>query len=370
MIPRLWHLTPLVSAALSLPAVLAPAEALRAQTPASASAADTARLRRALAETFRDDFRIVRHELSSGTPGRGGTFWLVHARPLRSGSFHLRYRYHYVDRHSPQRPHYTHVQHESWIRVGERGCWRRRDAKDVCLGDTIILPFVLDHHRGHTFTLAFQGAGVELPPRPPVSDGPRPAADSIPNPASPQLRYLGTSRREMLIRSGGANYEFHASFVARRPGRFNLALHLRQPDGSSAPSLLGGPGAGVPVLVVERGQPVTVLLRDEQVTGTDSVRHFSSHSGNQYLTTLLLLQPGDSIDLPFHSYSTRPRHTAAGIAPAEPMLTADPAIHRLPFHLDTEQRFNAWLAPHLPRDRTMWCWTRPGDAGVRCRPRE
>jgi hypothetical protein len=241
------------------------------------------------------------------------------------------------------------VQHESWIRVGERGCWRRREGKDVCLGDTIILPFVLDHHRGHTFTLGFQGAGDALPPRPPVGVGPRPAADSVPNPASPQLRYLGTRREEHLIRSGGANYEFHAAFVARRPGRFNLGLHLRTPGDSSAPSLFGGPG--VPVLVVERGQPVTVLLRDEYVTGTDQVRHFSSNSGNQYLTTLLLLQPGDSIDLPFHSYSTRPRYTAAGVAPAKPLLTADPAIHRLPFHLDTGERFNAWLIDHLPRDR-------------------
>lgn len=352
MIPRLWHLTPLFSAALSLSAVVVPAGSLQAQTPASPSAADTARLRRALAETFRDDFRIVRHELSSGTPERGGTFWLVHARPVRSGNFHLRYRYDYVDRYSPQRPHYTHVQHESWIRVGERGCWRRHEGKDVCLGDTIILPFVLDHHRGHTFTLAFQGPGDALPPRPPVGDAPRPAADSIPNPALPQLRYVGTARHEMLIRSGGANYEFHATFVARRPGRFNVAVHLRNPDGSSAPSLFGGPGAGVPVLVVARGQPVTVLLRDEYVTGTDQVRHFSSNSGNQYLTTLMLLQPGDSIDLPFHSYSTRPHFTpAAGRPPIRPPGNVAPAIFRLPFHLDTEERFNAWLIDHLPRDR-------------------
>jgi hypothetical protein len=27
---------------------------------------------------------------------------------------------------------------------------------------------------------------------------------------------------------------------------------------------------------------------------------------------------------------------------------AAPVITRFPFHLDTEERFNAWLAPHLP----------------------
>lgn len=120
---------------------------------------------------------------------------------------------------------------------------------------------------------------------------------------------------------------------------------------SAAPSLWIG-GGSVPVLVVERGQPVTVLLSNEQVTGVDSLRRFSSHGGNQYLTTLLLLQPGDSIDLPFHGYSTRPRYnrTVAG-PPVTELDHADPAIHRSPFRLDLGERFNAWLAPHLPRER-------------------
>ncbi|HEU4557839.1 MAG TPA: hypothetical protein VFS20_08310 [Longimicrobium sp.] len=319
------------------------------RSQAQPSAADTARLRQALAEVFRDDFRIVRHELSSGTPERGGTFWLVHARPLRRGNFHLTYRYRYTDQHNPRNPHYTHVQHESWIRVGERGCLRRREGKDLCLGDTIILPFVLDQHRGHTFSLAFQGVGPEYPPHPPVAERPRPAADSIPNPAAPQLRYLGSRREEYAIRSGGANYEFHAAFVARTPGRFNLTVALRTTDDSVAHSLWIG-GGSVPVLVVERGQPVTVLLRDEQVTGVDSVRRFTSNGGNQYLTTLLLLQPGDSIDLPFHGYSTRP-YRPVGLPPVTELREAAPAIHRSPFRLNMEERFNAWLAPHLPRER-------------------
>jgi hypothetical protein len=305
---------------------------------------DTAQLRQSLAQALGENFRIVRHELSYGLRERGGTFWLVHATPTRSGDFHLRYRYDYFVRARPDDRHYTHVQHESYVRVGERGCWRRREHRDVCLGDTIILPFVLDDHRAHTFSLTFRGQYAGYGPLGPgaLPQGLRPATDSIANPAAAHLRFLGTTRFVMPHRVLGGTTVHSAEFEALAPGRFNLAVNVRHPGTSLEP---GSPHGSVPVIVVPRGQPVTVLLANEQVTGVDSIRRFSSHSGNQYLTTHLLLQPGDRISLEYSRVSIRgrdPRPDSAHVAPS---------IARYPFDPKLGDRFNAWVARYLPRER-------------------
>jgi hypothetical protein len=288
------------------------------------------------------DFRIVRHELSYGTPERGGTFWLVHARPTRSGDFQLQYRYGYVDHARPTAPLYTHVQHESYVRVGERGCWRRREGVDVCLGDTIILPFVVNDLRGHSFSLTFRGRRSTPPPAGPEPLPPdlSPAVASVANPADPQLRYLGSSTHVMLSRVLGGTAVYSAMFEARTPGRFNLGLSVRD---SALPAARESALGSVPVIVVPRGQPVTVLLQNESVTSVDSIRPFSSHTGNQYLTTALLLQPGDRISLEYAHVTTRGRDPRV-----EPGKVA-PSITRHPFALDPRERFNAWIAPYLPR---------------------
>lgn len=304
---------------------------------------DTAQLRRALEAAFGSEFRIVRHEMSDGTPERSGPFWLVHAQPTRSGDFALSYRYPYVDRARPERPLYTHVVHDSYVRVGERGCWRRRQARDICMGDTIILPFVIGPHHGHRFTVTYRGPDTGRllsEDSRGVSDG----ADSVANPAAPHLRLLGWSTSVMLHRIPGATLVDHATFEAGAPGRFNLALRWRSP-GTPSPAISAA-GGGTPVIVVPRGQPVTVLLGGEQVTGVDSVGNFRSHTGNQYLTTHLLLQPGDRVTLDYGSLTVR------GSDPRPPMTGRPaPAIGRLPFALDPEERFNAWVVDHLPPER-------------------
>jgi len=336
---------PSITLALVLAAcTLSPAPSATQPNVNARATPDTASLRRSLAAALGGDFQIVRHELSSGLAERGGTFWLVHARPTRSGDFHLQYRYRWVDPVHPRDPLFTHIQHESYIRVGERGCGRRREAKEVCLGDTIILPFVLDRYTGHTFTLAYRGPSTPHPlAAEPLPARLVPAADSYPNPAAAQLTYLGASAYVMLHRVLGSTTVYSAMFEARAPGRFNLGLTVARPGlGTSA----GSAGAGVPVIVVPRGQPVTVLLENEQVHSTNEVSGFSSHTGSQYLTTPLLLQPGDRVTLEFSRFTVRGRDHHPG-APGEPQVT--PRIARLPFHLDTSQRFNAWVAPYLPR---------------------
>ena len=335
---RLPHLLAL-AAALSVGA----ADASPAQTarPAARPTPDTAALRQALARALGGDFRIVRHELSEGLPERGGTFWLVHARPTRSGNFQLQYRYGYVDRARPNDPLYTYVQHESYVRVGERGCWRRREGVDVCLGDTIILPFVLNDYRGHTFTLAFRSPHAAGPPGPePLPRDLVPAADSIPNPAAAHLRYLGTHTYVMLHRARGGTVVHNTTFEARAPGRFNLGVTARYPGITPG---AGSPSNSVPVIVVPRGQPVTVLLANESVTSADSVHRFSSHTGNQYLTTHLLLQPGDRVSLEYGRATTRGRDPDA-----RPLA---PSIARFPFDPNLRERFNAWVADYLPGGR-------------------
>ena len=278
-----------LAVALSLGAPLLGQTDATGRMPATGATPDTAQLHRALAAALGEDFQIVHTELSSGLRERGGAFWLVHAMPRRSGMFELRYRYDYRDLTRPQDPRYTHVEHTSYIRVGERGCWRRRQAKDACLGDTVILPFVVDD-TGHTFALTFREssgdwngeADAQVPP----------GTESVPNPLSAHLRFLGAGRHHTPSRAatgpGRGRTTFTAAFVAVAPGRFNLSL-------SSTPSAAGS----VPVVIVPRGQPVTVLLWREQITARHETQRFASHWGNEYRTSVLLLQPGDRITLEY-----------------------------------------------------------------------
>lgn len=336
-----------------IPPLLAAALFLLAPSPLSAAAAlDTAQLRQALAAAFGEDMEIARTELSSGLRERGGTFWLVYARPRRSGNYQLRYRYEYRDAVHPENPLYTHVEHTSYIRVGEQGCWRRREGRDVCLGDTVILPFVVDDYTGHTFRVTRRPLPRgEAPPSPEPRFGvDTTGSGAVPNPLSAHLRYLGSESHEILRRNGGGHVAYSATFEAVAPGRFNLAVTSRRASEDPAPVSAYG---SVPVLIVPRGQPVTVLLENETVVGTNENDGFSSHTGNQYLTTALILQPGDRVTLP---YGSRPlsepgygRLVASMRMDAVPLGAPVPVIAGFPFHLDAEDRFNAWIADHLPR---------------------
>ncbi len=335
---------PLFAVALSL---LAPQSLSAETTP------DTAQLRQALADAFGDDVEIARTEFSDGTPERGGTFWLVYAAPRRSGNYELSYRYDYRDHVRPENPLYTHVEHTSYIRVGEAGCWRRREGRDVCLGDTIILPFVISDYTGHTFRFSRRAlpADEELPVSAHLFHLDTAGSGAIPNPLAAHLRYLGSHSYEMLRRNGGGSVVYSATFEAVAPGSFNLAVSSRPADG--APHELS-PYGSVPVIIVPRGQPVTVLLANETVVGRDEKHGFSSHSGNQYLTTALLLQPGDHITLQYGSRPLpgprygRPPGASTISNDTAPATDPVPVIAGFPFHLGAEERFNAWIAEHLP----------------------
>lgn len=343
---RLLLKVPLLATAFALCAsapvsVSGPLPAAHARQPPQGATPDTARLGQALADAFGENFEIVHTELGSGLYERGGRFWLVHATPRRSGMFELRYRYDYRDLTRPEDPLYTHVEHTSSIRVGERGCRRRLRGTDVCLGDTVILPFVVSD-TGHTFALTF---------REPSADGFTDSVDTqaargtepVPNPLSEHLGYVATHRYEMpnRARTGRGRTVTSAEFVAVAPGRFNLSL-------SSTPSAAGS----VPIVIVPRGQPVTVLLANERITASHATRRFASHWGNQYLTTVLLLQPGDRITLEYTppgggTDALEPFSASTGAADSLAGSNA-PVIARFPFQVDPADRFNAFIVDHLP----------------------
>jgi hypothetical protein len=317
---------------------------LAAQPPA---APDTARLRQSLAATLGPAFDIVRTELRADASERAGTFWLVHTRPRRSGDYQFRYTYEYRDRHRPGDPLYTHVEHTSVLRVGEAGCWRRYEGKDACLGDVLILPVVAGDpaggYAGHTFEVVRRGdAGAAAEPRAAATAAP--GADMIANPATAHVRYLGSRVEVMPHRSLGFTGVVQAEFEAHAPGAFNLSVHPSRADTASPPAA----ARSVPIVVVARGEPVTVLLANERVRSYHDSGSFASHRGNQYLTTVLLLQPGDRISLQYHTTSIRGRDLTP--AEEEALHAMSPELSTHPFVVPAGARFNGWIAAHLPAE--------------------
>ena len=297
---------------------------------------DTARLRQGLAAALGGDFEIVRTELHLGLHERAGIFWLAHVRPLRSGDYHLRYVHQYIDRVRPENPLYTHAEHVTGFSVGEAGCLRRAERRTACLGDVIVIPVVAGDGGGplggHVFEASRRGDVGEWPRlAEPAPEDDRAAA--TPNPAAPHLRYLGARLDGMPHRSLGETVEVSAVFEAGAPGALELSVG----------------GVAVPVVVVERGTPVTVLLEREQVREYHQETGFASHTGSQYATDVLLLQPGDRMDVQFLTRTVRGSDFTA--EEREAFRRTPPQIAVRPFRVDRARRFNAFIAEHLPASR-------------------
>jgi len=297
---------------------------------------DTASIRQGLAAALGSDAEIIRTELHSGLSERGGIFWLAHVRTLRSGDYSLRYVHEYIDRVRPGDPLYTHVEHTTAFSVGEAGCARKAEGRTACLGDVIVIPVMAGDGRGplggHVFEASRRGdAGAwQRFEEPAPADG---RAATTPNPAAPQLRYLGTRLAEMPHRALGETMELSAVFEAGAPGALELSVG----------------GTTVPVVVVARGTPVTVLLEHERIREYHQQAGFASHTGSQYSTDVLLLQPGDRMDVEFLSRTVRGRDFTG--PEKEAFRRSMPEITVRPFRVDRERRFNAFIAEHLPAGR-------------------
>ncbi|HEV7889368.1 MAG TPA: hypothetical protein VGP08_01955 [Pyrinomonadaceae bacterium] len=315
--------------------------------PTRAQTAEAARLRGALADALGDNFEVVSERLTRRSNWHGGgLYWLAHLRASRPGGFHVKYKYRYRDHVHPEDPLYTFVERDTTISVGPRGCTRIPRGNHVCVGDTVILPVVFNDYTEHSFTLAAE-------PYTPESERPdtslRDAEDAalrrepVNNPAAEFLKYVGSRAYYSPHRAPGYTLTFYATFEAVRPGSFNLSL------GVSAPAAgLQAVDGSVPVVIVERGAPITILSSRENVHGY--TERFSSNGGDNYLTTPLILQPGDRITLRYHGYSHRGFSEGGENEEALEASVKDrpPVVTMLPFDLDPAQDFNEWLVGFLP----------------------
>lgn len=317
---------------------------------------DAGALRRALAAALGGEFELVRDELTRrSTYHGGGAFWLAHVRPKRGGRFSLKYTYRYQDPFAAGDRRETRAEHTIPLVVGPRGCWRRQrhfmtSFYQPCLGDTIILPFALDAYRrvydGHTFEFTVHsvsppgGAGgpEEWEEALMREEDARLRRDAVANPAAEHLKYLGSTAHVRPHRAPGHTAEYHATFEAVRPGRLNLLLGVGAPD---APQFGPAHRAGVPVVVVERGTPVTWLAAAESVSEYSG--RFSAHAGNNYLTTPVIMQPGERLTLRYGGYTRRGRRAETGRAGGAAAGHAPPVITRLPFYVNPDDSFNEWI---------------------------
>jgi hypothetical protein len=220
--------------------------------------------------------------------------------------------------------------------VGEAGCARRAEGRTACLGDLIVIPVVAGDGKGplggHVFEARRRGdAGAWQRLTDPAPEDER--AATTPNPAAPHLRYLGARLQAMPHRSLGETVEVHAVFEAGAPGALELSVG----------------GVAVPVVIVARGTPVTVLLEHERIREYHQEAGFASHTGSQYSTDVLLLQPGDQVTLPFFARTIR--GSDFSVEEKEAFRRSPPEIAARPFRVDRERRFNAFIADHLPASR-------------------
>ena len=333
---------------------------LVAQTSGPRKEFDPGLLRAKLITAVASDFEILKDELKErSSASGGGTYWLVHVKAKHSGDFVFTYRYNYSD------SHYSHVEREFGLRVGPRACRRgppfTGSYSRFCVGDTIILPIAINNFTEHEFSLKSReytkDENAAFEKEAPGLGGEGLNESPVPNPASDHLRYAGTSSHKMLHRNGGYTLEAYATFVAERPGRFNLALSSAI---RSMPADLSSPGialGSVPIIVVARETPVTLLASRHEVRGYskgyDAREWVSSTSGDAFMTELIILQPGDRIALKYHS-SIRSRETEwkerAGNVRNLPSTddAPPPRIIKLPFSLQTQYDFTEWLVNYLP----------------------
>jgi hypothetical protein len=314
---------------------------------------DAGELRHAFTSACAAEFELVRDEFEQNdSEHTGARYWLAHVRPKRDGAYSLRYRYKHSD------PMYTHGEHTLGFTVGPRECRRRPETPGsyICLGDTIILPVLLDRHTGHTFKLTRGAYNAELWATPPLAEpDERLELSPVANPAATYLRYVGRTVHYSPHRALGYTLNFYATFEALRPGRLNLALTARRSGDVEPPVPTAG---GTPLLIVAPGTPLTLMAYHEDVSQFDGdPPRFSSHHGGNFLTSLLVLQPGDRITLPYYNIVRHGHDLDYDGATEDAALNAvrkqiAPVIAPLPFKVDPAFGFNEWLIKYLPADNT------------------
>jgi hypothetical protein len=308
---------------------------------------DVVELKKRFIETIGPHFTIVKDQVFRQSNWHGGNlYWLVNVKPTHSGHFALKYRYKYND------PLYSHVERVLRMRVGKQGCRRGplghgRYSK-ICLGDTMILPIVLNKFTEFEFSLV---ATDEVITDEAYPDMLKPIPGNTVNPAAEHLALVGTNSLRMLHRSLGYTTKLVATFEARKPGRFNLSLSSSD-VALPAEKLLPG---SFPIIVIDRNTPITALISNDNVTGFSigpNGQEYSSSSGgnDSYVTNVVILQIGDRYTFEYASIRSdgeteRAERASGGQLPDK---AAPLTIRRLPFTFDKDWSHNEWIQEYLP----------------------
>ncbi|HKP36804.1 MAG TPA: hypothetical protein VJT71_08090 [Pyrinomonadaceae bacterium] len=314
---------------------------------------DSATLRSKFISAVGGHFELIKDEIKSQPVERGGgTYWLAYANPKGPGHFALQYRFKDNDGFN------SHSEREISFGVGAQGC--RRGPPDAgvysrfCVGDTIIIPFLWQPSTEHEFKLkAILPAEGEdtrtFEEKYPETRDQGLDKTPVDNPAE-SLKYVGRRAHKMLHRIPGYTLNLIADFEAVKPGKFNLVVSSASP----AVALGKTPEGSVPIIIVARGTPVTLIAGSEQerhFTMGANGEYLSSTSGNNYMTNLIVLQPGDRISLSYFGAKRGPEYERSGYARSggvDPAESLKPVISVHPFALDKTWEFSEWLVDHLP----------------------
>src|SRR5437773_4940255 len=257
----------------------------------------TATLGAGFVAAFGADFDLVKDQMKTRAVERGGgTYWLAFVKPKHTGNFSLKYRY--------QESWPLEIrEHEIRFSIGPEKCRRGTPQSGVyscfCLGDTIIVPVLVNNYPGHEFKLTKAAYAREKDSRP-ASGMISTSLDQSPidNPAAGTLSYAGRGAHKLYHRIPGYTLGLFADFVATTPGRMNLLV-----TAFGAEQDLAG-YEGVPVIVLPPGEPATLIAGHEEVRGYDKGsggREFRSWSSNNFMTNVLILQPGDRFRVGYFS---------------------------------------------------------------------
>ena len=107
----------------------------------------------------------------------------------------------------------------------------------------------------------------------------------------------------------------------------------------------------LPVIIVERGTPITALTYYENTISYSDNKRFSAHAGDNFLTKLLILQPGDVFAIEYSSFVERWNFDGTKEFREKPEDRENRSLvmRMLPFAVDRDCSYNAWLAEYPPR---------------------
>lgn len=312
---------------------------------------DTNQLRQSFLTAVGRDFELVKDELKAGPPEIGGLpYWLAYVKPKRPSVFTIKYTYDF------RGGSYLRGEGVYKLRVSDPGCPRAllpyTSAGNICLGDTVIIPIRLHGNYNHKFFLSDEHEVVLMDgdPKSRLPQGlnrPQPAPESIANPAAPNLKFLGTSRHELLYRNLDVMVVYSAVFQAVEPGRLNLSV---RPDATVDPEFRKSersPGEELAIIVVAVDAPITLLAEQENTTDHTRYQGVTVGNSNNYQIRTEILQVGDVISVSYASEYFRAKKSR-NLTETAKTQAIRPQVIRQEFKPKTNY-FDAWILDYLPR---------------------